>query len=701
MMTLISSAWRGNPVLFAGLIWLTVEFFIAGPFSFFRIGENADAYIPGFMAYGAFFAEGASWYPSMAAGTDRLALGFFGGLDTFLFWLLPGWLAAQIFVVAQFVLGGGATYLICRKHLKLGIEAATFAGLAFALEASPGMHEHNTVMFFPVLIWAISRGLDESLPGLRRAVWLVVVPLAYGMCTLTAYLYHFPLVSVVLWFVVVTPACSLRRWGMVAGAGFLALLPRLQDAISLALHAPLSHRIHWNMEIFRPPDMEAFLSSVAGFPLSAELNLLLVSLAVCAWVSRGYRVDMSDNRLWRVSAVFLFLWLVTPLLEYLRPLLLYVFPFAEAFQIKRIALTIPFFAALMGGLGLEALRGALKGRSLTLPRLGPVGAGTAVYVAALGLLAVFSLEVKYSHALEWVRYGNYVNNFSRRAVEDFAAEHPVASDPYRIAAYQLYPVPFQAYGLETAGGYMNIYSRRYKEFWNRVIEKRERQLGIEGQFMNWGSRVNLSADLHEPRLKLGDHYNLSLLSLANVRYLFARDQLLDLQFSAVVTADKPWNLSTDREKAMIHITANLGGENPLYIYRNADAFPRFFLVPSVREFADESSLLDAMAGAGVAALREGVFVEKGWLEEDMTAGLGFGDGTVELVSYKPDHIELEVRTDGPAILAVANSYSPYWQARVDGAPAEIFPAYHTFWGVAVAAGAHRVVFDYVPPYRLW
>ncbi|HAQ32826.1 MAG TPA: hypothetical protein DCP05_01835, partial [Rhodospirillaceae bacterium] len=178
MMTLISSAWRGNPVLFAGLIWLTVEFFIAGPFSFFRIGENADAYIPPFMAYGASFLEGAYWYPSMAGGTDRLALGFFGGLDTFLFWLLPGWLAAQIFVVAQFVLGGGATYLICRKHLKLGIEAATFAALAFALEASPGMHEHNTVMFFPVLIWAISRGLDESLPGLRRAVWLVVVPLA-------------------------------------------------------------------------------------------------------------------------------------------------------------------------------------------------------------------------------------------------------------------------------------------------------------------------------------------------------------------------------------------------------------------------------------------------------------------------------------------------------------------------------------------
>ena len=102
MIKLVFSAWRGNPVLFAGFVWLTIEFFIAGHFSFFRIGENAAAYIPVFMAHGTSFLEGAYWYPSMAAGTDRLALGFFGGLDTFLFWLLPGWLAAQLFVVAQF-----------------------------------------------------------------------------------------------------------------------------------------------------------------------------------------------------------------------------------------------------------------------------------------------------------------------------------------------------------------------------------------------------------------------------------------------------------------------------------------------------------------------------------------------------------------------------------------------------------------------
>jgi hypothetical protein len=150
---------------------------------------------------------------------------------------------------------------------------------------------------------------------------------------------------------------------------------------------------------------------------------------------------------------------------------------------------------------------------------------------------------------------------------------------------------------------------------------------------------------------------------------------------------------------MVHITANLGGENPLYIYRNEEAFPRFFLAPSVREFGDETALLNAMAGAGVAALRKSVFVQKGWLEENMAAELGFTEGAVDLVSYKPDRIELDLHVDGPAILAVVNSYSPYWRARVDGEATEIFPAYHTFWGVAVAAGTQRVVFVYVPPYR--
>ncbi|MDP6175694.1 MAG: hypothetical protein QGF09_16145, partial [Rhodospirillales bacterium] len=346
MIKLFSSAWHANPMLFAGLAWLSCEFFFAGPFSFLHNGDNADSFIPGFMAYARYFPEGAYWFPFAGAGTDRLALGYFGGLDTFLFWLLPGWLAVQVFMVAQFVLGGGATYLICRHHLNLGIESATFAGLAFALYAVLGQHDDNMAMFFPALIWAISRGLDESLPRMRRAVWLVVAPLAYGMSTLAAFLLPFPLIMVVVWFAVIDPRSSARHWALIAAACFLAVLPRLQDAIALALHAPFSHRIHWNMEVFQPPDLAGFLSSVSGFVSSSELNLLLVALAVCAWVLRGYGGDLSGGRLWRVSVVFLFFWLVTPLLEYLRPLLMYVFPFAEAFQIKRIGLTIPFFAAL-------------------------------------------------------------------------------------------------------------------------------------------------------------------------------------------------------------------------------------------------------------------------------------------------------------------------------------------------------------------
>lgn len=701
MIRLISSAWRDNPVLFAGLVWLSCEFFLAGPFSFLRNGDNADSFIPGFMAYARHFPEGAYWFPFPGAGTDRLALGYFGGLDTFLFWLLPGWLAVQLFVAAQFVLGGGATYLICRRILMLGPEAATFAALAFALNAISGQHDDNMAMFFPALIWAISRGLDESLPWMRRAAWLVVAPLAFGMSTLAAFLLPFPLIMVVVWFAVVDPKSSARQWGLIAAACFLAVLPRLQDILALALHAPISHRALWGELRFQTPEMMDVLNHLAGFPTSSSLNLLLLVLAFCAWVLRGSGGKNVSGKMWGVSAAFVFLLLAPPLVNFLRPLLMFVFPFAQGFHFGRIALLLPFFAALMGGLGLQALMGRFGERRFNLPRVGTLNPGRAAYLAGVGLLALISLEGKYGHAYEWVKYGNYVKNFSNPAIANFVADHPIGDDPYRIAAYQLYPAHYHAYGLETAGGYMNMYSRRYMEFWNRVIEMRERQRGVEGEFLSWGSRINLSADLREPRLKLGDHYNLSLLSLANVRYVFARDQLLDPQFSSVVSADRPWNLSDDREKAMIHITANLGGENPLYIYRNEEAFPRFFLVPSVREFTDEPSLLDAMSGAGVETLRKSVFVRKGWLKEGMAAGLGFGDGAVDLVSYRPDRIELDLRADGPAILAVANSYSPYWQCRIDGERAEIFPAYHTFWGVAVAAGIHRVVFDYVPPYRLW
>ncbi len=51
------------------------------------------------------------------------------------------------------------------------------------------------------------------------------------------------------------------------------------------------------------------------------------------------------------------------------------------------------------------------------------------------------------------------------------------------------------------------------------------------------------------------------------------------------------------------------------------------------------------------------------------------------------------------MLVVTNSYSPYWEARVDGKPQPVLPVDHAFQGVYLPAGTHVVELAYRAPGR--
>ena len=60
----------------------------------------------------------------------------------------------------------------------------------------------------------------------------------------------------------------------------------------------------------------------------------------------------------------------------------------------------------------------------------------------------------------------------------------------------------------------------------------------------------------------------------------------------------------------------------------------------------------------------------------------------------PTHVEVELPR--PGILVLSESFFPGWVASVDGAPAEILRADYVLRGIALAAGSHRVRFEYRP-----
>ena len=64
-------------------------------------------------------------------------------------------------------------------------------------------------------------------------------------------------------------------------------------------------------------------------------------------------------------------------------------------------------------------------------------------------------------------------------------------------------------------------------------------------------------------------------------------------------------------------------------------------------------------------------------------------------------IRVEVMASAPCLLMNSTSYSPYWKAVVNGVPAKIIPADHTFQAVMLKGGESIVEFEYRPSYAFW
>jgi hypothetical protein len=81
--------------------------------------------------------------------------------------------------------------------------------------------------------------------------------------------------------------------------------------------------------------------------------------------------------------------------------------------------------------------------------------------------------------------------------------------------------------------------------------------------------------------------------------------------------------------------------------------------------------------------------------------LGEGEGQVEILSYKPERIHIQVETTGSGLLVLTDANYPGWQATIDGREVEIHQTDGLFRGVVVPDGRHDVVFTFhSPTYRL-
>lgn len=163
-----------------------------------------------------------------------------------------------------------------------------------------------------------------------------------------------------------------------------------------------------------------------------------------------------------------------------------------------------------------------------------------------------------------------------------------------------------------------------------------------------------------------------LIDLVNVKYLISDRELQHQKLTAV------W-------------------EGGAYVYENRSALPRAFLVYRTRVLDDGLAL--------ERTLRDPTFnpSETVLFEREGPALSGPVDPmpTVRIAEYQPEHVVVEASSRYDAVLVLADAWFPGWKATIDGIPTKILRGNLLLRAVPIAAGNHRIVFDYDPaPFRL-
>lgn len=694
-------------------LWLTLEYFGLGPFSYIHLHDLGDSWIPSKLCLTHdFFKNGFSyWYPYAACGIDRVPKFC---IDNLLFSYFPGWFAYGFALVIQRFIAGYFTYRLCKDYLKLDQMPSIVAGLAYAISFSMllyGAAYHASLcrqfageMGFPFILWSLEFINKKEGSYINRYFLVFLLGLFALFSSNFSGSMVFLLPMVLVWFIFVRQNHSLSFLSVYSIFTAVIIIGNAPLILALLTNAPLSHRAYW-------PTINPLSGGFEGMLINSIFKGLgFLKSNVVYWglgILGLLWIKFKDRRFLIIMLLLGFcgigIHLANPFWTFIKP---YIGLFS-GFQIDRFYNLAPFFAAIAVGFGLHFfMRGWVLTPEHTLNSK-KVRAQTILCAIIIIFLIFHSCQIKVEHAKEWINGDSYAVNYENPDIQYIADS--TDSVPFRVAtvAYGLHPAYANAYSLETVDGYVPLYPKRYQDFWGKVIEPLTSQDEKQYNYFHyWGSRIYLfepsdgSFDKIE-KIRFSEYYNLNLLSLANTKYIISRKAIanehLTLLPSQIPQPERGWGSLSMEEKIKRGLKDNFGGRG-LYIYKNENCFPRFFLTDQVKVFPDSRQLLESMGQVNLSCLRNTAFIEDQFTSKIETDKLGFNHGEITIEQYSPDRVVLAVDLDGSGILVITNSYDPYWKCQVDGIEKDIFPVYHTFSGIYLEGGQKTVTLEYHPPY---
>ena len=690
-----------------------------GSSSYVRLHNVADQSLPQLIAIPHNIAQGlfGRWAPQWAAGADRAALPFSADLSVLPFLVLPGWLAYAAVNFAQRFVAAFFTFRLLRDRFTVPGWIAIYAAFSYSLFYQPGLnhdwtgyalYDYLALPAIPFLLWLLS-GIKVPWRGQSFAVAAIAGACAAFSGSIHISLFIAPLI--LYWFAFVTPRketgfwlnillfaavwCGLTIW--LDGHQWLLAKDSTRVLYKLeSIWAPLSSGI-WGLLAFSREFVGALLDDWV------PVTLLLIGLVL----SR-----LRNRQLIAIASAIIFCDFVGIAYGSIAIRLRPEFPFLGAFNCQRFGLLVPFLTIFAGALALNEITQYWDVSLKSETRSYSFSLGTALAALLICGLIGQSLEVKQLTLKDMLGGHNYKAYYQDAQLQQLH-KITLGKNLFRVVTLSVgdtvqpdFPSgALWAYGFETADGMLNLQPQRYRDFWEQVIMPVMASEPFLYQWVhNWGCQLNLFAPIGgfpgSAPPDLNRYYRINLLSLAGVRYLVSPIPIRGEQFTPVnlqMHAEQlTWDHLNRAQKMWTMLTGHYWGP-PLYVYENRDALPRFFLAKQAHVLDGENQVLNAIAVSSPTELGSNVWIESGDAQGITTAELQSGAGFLALEKYSADEIDLDANVTSPAMMVITNNYNPYWKAWIDAQPAKIIPADHTFQGLRLEAGRHRVVLKYAAP----
>ncbi|NGZ06597.1 MAG: YfhO family protein [Magnetococcales bacterium] len=723
-MRVISVHWQavGFAVL---MILVTVWPYVwSSPQAALDVLDGADGLIPRLIRHGAdWSAHGWTFRDDVQiGGTDRLAIDQpVWGASTLLFMWLPPLTAYLVYKITFITIAICFSFLLFTRRFFVDSWIAVVFSCYYGWVVFISFWDLFFNWYFaiaPGWIWMLARLTDD--PG-RRWAWIMAFGLGLSMGVVSSTVANLPyaLITIGLYFLFAEPLRKPTSWVVLllfAAGAVIAAAPVL---IAVMRNLGFSHRIvfgidakgsnlfHWlNTDQWHaiPGALLLVIKQVYWGVMGNLLPLLkhqreYLYLLTVSGVATGVLLGhvwrtrrWSELKRFGFPVAFILLTQCWPLIFFFVPSQHLNSAIRPERALEYIHLPLILFCAQV--LGQSLARKPMLVRGL-------------VTVLACMILVRAWLQ---SHEM-WDRIpvnGTQEELLSNPGIRQIAQRMRSESrEPFRVASYRSYPGLVNAYGLDAVDGISALYPIHYYDYWKQVLkplsvapqaeyyEKFNTKLSFAHHLYLYPARP---LDCNRSAERLAEGANLKLLALANTRFILSRSPLDDPELT--LEEEVPYHISSlwQEERQKLRDEQFCPEMARMRVYRLSGTMPRAFGLFRVQTYADAQGVLDALSRAPLERLATTAFVttRADLHQGPVLEGDGSGKAEVEWLEHAPDLERLQVRFSRTGILMISNTFHPDWNGYLDGQPVRLFPVDHTFTGLIVPPGEHRVDLYYCP-----